>query len=285
MLRSLAKILKMKVWKYTLNLLVLILLLVLIAITQLPDDNLHIIACDVGQGDAILVTYKNIQILTDGGPDSKVLDCLSRHVPFWDRDIELVILTHPDADHATGLISVIKRYNVDSILMNSKDPGTDVYRLLESEVGSLGVRVVNPKEGMSLRVDLIYLDILSRFDENNTDTNYNSIVYKLEFGHFSGLFTGDIPIEVSDELAGRMGKVNYIKIPHHGSANGMTNNLLKAVMPKIAVISVGAKNMWGFPAQSVLQILEDNNIQVLRTDQMGDVEVITDGEKVWWKKY
>jgi len=284
-LRSLAKILKMKVWKYTLNLLVLILLLVLIAITQLPDDNLHIIACDVGQGDAILVTYKNIQILTDGGPDSKVLDCLSRHVPFWDRDIELVILTHPDADHATGLISVIKRYNVDSILMNSKDPGTDVYRLLESEVGSLGVRVVNPKEGMSLRVDLIYLDILSRFDENNTDTNYNSIVYKLEFGHFSGLFTGDIPIEVSDELAGRMGKVNYIKIPHHGSANGMTNNLLKAVMPKIAVISVGAKNMWGFPAQSVLQILEDNNIQVLRTDQMGDVEVITDGEKVWWKKY
>jgi competence protein ComEC len=275
----------MKVWKYTLNLLVLILLLVLIAITQLPDDNLHIIACDVGQGDAILVTYKNIQILTDGGPDSKVLDCLSRHVPFWDRDIELVILTHPDADHATGLISVIKRYNVDSILMNSKDPGTDVYRLLESEVGSLGVRVVNPKEGMSLRVDLIYLDILSRFDENNTDTNYNSIVYKLEFGHFSGLFTGDIPIEVSDELAGRMGKVNYIKIPHHGSANGMTNNLLKAVMPKIAVISVGAKNMWGFPAQSVLQILEDNNIQVLRTDQMGDVEVITDGEKVWWKKY
>ena len=275
----------MKVWKYTLNLLVLILFLVLIAITQLPDDNLHIIACDVGQGDAILVTYKNIQILTDGGPDSKVLDCLSRHVPFWDRDIELAILTHPDADHATGLISVIKRYNVDSILMNSKDPGTDVYRLLESEVGSLGVRVVNPKEGMSLRVDLIYLDILSRFDENNTDTNYNSIVYKLEFGHFSGLFTGDIPIEVSDELAGRMEKVNYIKIPHHGSANGMTNNLLKAVMPKIAVISVGAKNMWGFPAQSVLQILEDNNIQVLRTDQMGDVEVITDGEKVWWKKY
>jgi competence protein ComEC len=293
----------MKIWKYTLNLLILVLLLVLIAITQLPDDNLHIIACDVGQGDAILVTYRSTQILTDGGPDSSVLNCLNRHIPFWDRDIELVISTHPDSDHSTGLVDVIKRYNVDSILVNPVDPGTDIYRLLENAVGSQGVGVVNPRGGMRLGVGMIYLDIVSPTEEMfskltvkdegsklskytiGKETNLYSIVYKLSFKKFSGLFLGDIPKEASDSLAesGKMEKVNYIKIPHHGSANGMTNNLLKVVMPKIAVISVGSKNMWGFPAVGILQMLEENNVRVLRTDLMGNVEVITDGEGVWWK--
>ena len=273
----------MRYWKHIYSFLLLIFLLMAVAIGQLPDGNLHVIACDVGQGDAILITYKNTQILTDGGPDTSVLNCLGRHIPFWDRDIELIVSTHPDSDHATGLIDVIERYNVDSILKNPIDPGTDVYRLLENAVGGRGVRVITPEESMLLRLDLIHLDILSRYDPTNTDTNFNSIVYRLEFGDFSGLFMGDIPPKVADELAGRVEKVNYIKIPHHGSKNGMTPNLLKVLMPKVAVISVGAKNMWGFPAVEILQMLKDNNVQVLRTDLLGDVEVITDGQKIWWK--
>jgi competence protein ComEC len=277
---------------------------VVIAISQLPDGNLHIIACDVGQGDAILVTYKNIQILTDGGPDSSVLNCLGRHIPFWDRDIELVISSHPDSDHSTGLVDVIKRYNVDKILINPVDPGTDIYRLLENVVGGRGVGVVNPKEGMVLGLDLIHLDIVSPNEEMfskltvknegdklakysiGKDTNSYSIVYKLSFKKFTGLFPGDISKEMSDELSVErvVEGVNYIKIPHHGSVNGLTANLLKAVMPKVAVISVGAKNQWGFPSLEILKMLSDYNVTVLRTDKMGDVEVITDGDKIWWKK-
>jgi competence protein ComEC len=291
-------------YRYIIQLLILIAVGIVIAIFQLPDGNLHIITCDVGQGDAILVTYKNIQILTDGGPDRKVLNCLGRNVPFWDRNIELVISTHPDSDHSTGLVDVIKQYNVGKILINSIDPGTDIYRLLESAVGGRGVGVVNPKGGMVLGLDLIHLDILSPSeamfskltvkDEGDKlskysigkDTNSYSIVYRLSFKKFSGLFTGDIPKEVSDGLSILSGVegVNYIKIPHHGSANGLTINLLKAAMPKVAVISVGSKNMWGFPAPEILKMLTDNNVTVLRTDKMGDVEVITDGEKIWWKK-
>lgn len=272
-----------RTYRYIIQLLVLVVFGVVIAITQLPDDNLHIIACDVGQGDAILVTYKNIQILTDGGPDSSVLSCLGRYIPFWDRDIELVILSHPDADHATGLIDVVKRYNVDSILRNPVEISTETYRLLENEVGGRGVRVIEPSDNKSLRLGLIYLDIVSRYDPTNKETNYNSIVYKLKYKGFSGLFMGDIPFEVSDKLAQEMGKVNYIKVPHHGSSNGMTDNLLKVLMPKIAVISVSAKNPWGFPSDEILQMLNNYKVQVLRTDLMGDVEVMTDGEKIWWK--
>ena len=293
----------MKIWKYTFLLLLLILAGVGVAITELPDNNLHVIACDVGQGDAILITYKDIQILTDGGPDSKVLNCLGSHIPFWDKTIELIISTHPDADHSTGLVEVVKRYNVDKILINPIDPGTDIYRLPENAVGGKGVEVVNPKEGMALGVGLIHLDILNPTDEllnrltvkdessklakyaGVKETNLYSIVYKLSLKNFSGLFLGDIPPTVSDRLAVQRsaGSVNYIKVPHHGSANGLTQNLLRAVNPRIAVISVGKKNMWGFPASAILQILADNNSKVLRTDQMGDVEVITDGDKIWWK--
>jgi competence protein ComEC len=262
---------------------------IVIAIFQIPDGNLHIIACDVGQGDAILTIYKNIQILTDGGPDNKVLDCLGKHLPFWDREVELVISTHPDADHSTGLINVIKKYKVDKILVNPVETGSETYRVLESVVGSRGVGVIKPAKGMHLRLDLIYLDIVSEFDSQNSDTNANSIVYKLKFGKFLALFPGDIPLRVSDELALFLGPVNYIKIPHHGSKNGLTQNLLEKLVPGgsakvVGVISVSKKNPWGFPSPEILKMLGDRNIQILQTDLIGDVEVVTDGGKIWWKK-
>lgn len=290
----------MKAWKYTLFFLILILAAITIAIFQFPDNNLHIIACDVGQGDAILVIQGSRQILTDGGPDNKVLDCLGRHMPFWDREIELVISTHPDADHSTGLVGVMKNYKVDKLLINPIDSGTQIYQALVSEVGGGGVDVINPTAGMKLGIGLIYLDILSptqqMFEKLSVinwddmlskyllkdETNFYSISYLLSFKNFKGLFPGDIPPEISDMLAGNwtLGSVKYIKIPHHGSTNGITENLLKKVMPNIAVISVG-DNQWGLPKPEILALLAKYNARVFRTDQMGDVEVITDGEKYW----
>ncbi len=89
-------------------------------LTSLPDGKLHLVFCDVGQGDAIYIkTPKGSDILVDGGPNEKVLDCLGRHLPFYDRDIELVVLTHPHADHFTGLISVLERYSVKKIVLEN----------------------------------------------------------------------------------------------------------------------------------------------------------------------
>ena len=283
---------------------------IVIALIQEPDPNLHIIACNVGQGDAILTTYGTTQILTDGGPDKRVLECLGRHMPFWDREIELVISTHPDADHSTGLVSVLQNYKVGKILINPIDPGTQVYKALVSEVGGGGVPVINPTAGMELRLGLISLDILNPTDvllnrltvkENGSqltkydiskETNLYSIVYVLSLTQqsndgagFSALLLGDIPPEISDELADNwsMGGVEYIKIPHHGSVNGLTENLLRVLMPKIAVISVG-KNPWGLPKTEILDMLAKYNLKVLRTDLAGDIIVSTDGNKYWLGK-
>lgn len=292
---------KTKVWKYIFGFLTLILILVSISLFQIPDNNLHIIACNVGQGDAILATYGSTQILTDGGPDNKVLDCLGRYVPFWDHEIELVISTHPDADHSSGLVSVLENYKVDKILINPINPGTSVYQALEKWVGSQGVDVINPSAGMELGVGLIHLDIVSPEESMyanlpikndgsilekysiDKETNLFSIVYELKFNKFIGIFTGDMSPEISDKLAAtwQKGSVDYIKIPHHGSINGITENFLKAVNPKIAVISVG-KNQWGLPKEEILNLLSKYNIKVHRTDQMGDIRLITDGKKYWF---
>ena len=283
----------MKIWNYTISLLILILVGVTIAILQLPDNNLHIIACDVGQGDAILVIYKNIQILTDGGPDNKVVNCLGKYLPFWDRNIELVISTHPQKDHYFGLIEVVKRYKVDNILYSKLEVSSPGYKVLEKEVGSGGTNVIRPYTGQLLRIGLIQLDILNSSDEQLPITNFQfsnivndmGIVTLLKYGQFKALFTADVENAISDKLSvtREIEGVQYIKVNHHGSKNGLSENLLKALMPVVAVISDGRNNVYGHPHKEILDMLEKYKVKVLRTDQMGDIEFVTDGEKYWLK--
>ena len=283
----------MKIWNYIISLLILILAGVTIAIFQLPDNNLHIIACDVGQGDAILAIYKNTQILTDGGPDNKVVSCLGKYLPFWDRNIELVISTHPQKDHFSGLIEVVKRYKVDNILYSKLEVSSPGYKVLEKEVGSGGTNVIRPYTGQLLRIGLIQLDILNSSDEQLPITNFQfsnivndmGIVTLLKYGQFKALFTADVENAISDKLSviREIEGVQYIKVNHHGSKNGLSENLLKAFMPTLAVISNGRNNVYGHPHKEILGMLEKYKVKVLRTDQMGNVEVVTDGEKYWLK--
>ncbi|OGM17015.1 hypothetical protein A2V61_04265 [Candidatus Woesebacteria bacterium RBG_19FT_COMBO_47_8] len=265
-----------------------------------PDTNLHLIACDVGQGDAILAIYKNTQVLIDGGPGEEILDCIGKHVPFWDREIELVVLTHPQVDHYGGLIEVFKRYKVDTFLANGLDSSASSYQVLKNAVGGNGSRVLSPIEGMALRVGMIYLDILAPNQSlleaeapnsptnilgaftSKRDPNDFSVVAILRLGQFDALLTGDIsPQEIPEILAGgRMRDVEYIKVPHHGSKNGLTLDLLEASTPEMAVISVG-KNNYGQPSEEIIRMLKDKGIKVSRTDELGDIEVVNDGSSFW----
>jgi len=268
----------MKTWKYLFGFLILATAAIWLAVFLSPDKNLHLVACDVGEGDAILATYKNFQILTDGGPNNKVLDCLAEYLPFWDKEIELVVLTHPDADHYRGLIEVLGRYRVDKFLTNGTEVSTSDYQVLRNWVGSKE----NIKEGVKIRAGKIRLDTLAPKIITPDKTNENSIVTLLTFGSFKAVLTGDMVPAVGDALAQNwsFGHVNYIKAPHHGSKNGLTENLLKALRPAVGIISVG-KNNYGHPAQETLKILSDYDIKILRTDEAGDIEVVSDGSSFW----
>ena len=292
----------MQAYKYILGLFALVLGLVGLSLGYAPDGQLHLVACDVGQGDGILAIYKDTQVLIDGGPDDRILECLSEHVPFWDRRLELVILTHPQLDHYGGLIEVFRRYSVDTFLANGLDTGASSYQALKNAVGGSGVRVVTPKEDMVLRIGMIYLDILSPSQSllaqeasdsrvnilgafsSKKDPNDFSVVAILRLGEFDALLTGDIgPSEIPEILArGKVREVEYIKVPHHGSKNGLTHELLDASSPEIGVISVG-KNSYGHPNEETLKMLREKGVRTLRTDEEGDVEVVSDG-KSWWIK-
>lgn len=273
----------MKAWKYLLGFLFLAVISLWIAFFTPKSKNFRLIACDVGQGDAILAVYGDIQVLTDGGPGETVLTCLEKYMPFWDREIELVVLTHPQLDHYGGLIEVFKRYKVNAFLTNDFDAGTQGLEALKNAVGGSGARVIYPGVGTRIRVGMIYLDILHPPDGlNSTKINDYSIVTILTFRDFEALLTGDIENEIGNEIAekGLVKDVDYIKIPHHGSKNGLTPVLLEESRPEIAVISVGKKNSYGHPNKGVLDMLFAAGAKVFRTDELGDVDLETDGKNL-----
>jgi len=273
--------------KYLFGFLALLLVGVWLAVFQLPDSNLHLIACDVGEGDAILAIYGDTQILTDAGPNNRVLDCLARHIPFWDKEIEVVVLTHPDKDHYGGLAELFKSYQVDNFLINrqsvyteTRSAGTEQSEVLKGPAG--GTKIIGA--GTKVRAGKISLDILWPEDllpDKSDQSNESSIISLLSFGSFAALLTADMPSSVSDRLVPRLALgIDYLKVPHHGSKNGLTASLLEVMKPKVAVISVG-KNSYGHPAEETLKILRDNDIKILRTDEVGDIEVVSDGMKFW----
>lgn len=256
-----------------------------IAVLSNPSPNLTLVACDVGQGDALLIIEGSKQILIDGGPSNKVLSCISKYVPFWDRELEVVVLTHPDADHATGLVEVFKRFQVGHFVSNGQSKNTGVYSALVNLVDASGAKKSAVKQGDRLVYGKLSFDVLypsqappaSKAAER--DANNYSVVLKLSYGEFDALLTGDIEDAASDFVSESydLRGIEYLKIPHHGSKNGLSESLLTEVNPQLAVISVG-KNSFGHPHPEVLELLK--NTKILRTDEVGNIIVESDG-KSW----
>ena len=254
------------------------------------DSDLHIVACDVGQGDAILIQKSRTQILIDSGSGNKVLDCLGRHMPFWDRQIELAISTHIDKDNSGGFPDVFNRYKIVNFLTNDlNNPmySTQNSQVLEKVVGGSGTKVIYPDVGMVIRMGMIYLDILHPYEGfSSKNTNDYSVVNLVRYGNFKAIFTADVENEVSNQIAElpEIQNVNYLKVNHHGSKNGLSQKLLDAVNPDVAVISVGKKNSYGHPSKEILQMLRSSNVKIFRTDLEGDMDVVTDGINFWYNK-
>lgn len=254
--------------------LLLLVLLPLAVVASWPSEDLYFIACDVGQGDAILLTKGFNQVLIDGGPNNKVLNCLSENMPFWDRDIELVINTHPDKDHLAGLIDVIQRYNVTYFVSNDIEADTAVYQEFKQALINENIALYIPEKGDNIKLAGMSFKVLwpeqMVLGAKNTDesTNDYSIVIHLKYGEFDAILTGDIDERIEKEIIkeNRFNDIEVLKVAHHGSKYSSSDEFLDALKPEIAIISVG-KNPWGHPTNEVLQRLENIGSKVLRTDK------------------
>lgn len=277
--------------------LVMAIILVWVAIFSLPDSRLHLVFCDVGQGDAILIHQGSTQILVDGGPSQRVLNCLSNHLPFWDREIEMVVATHPEADHITGLIDVIERYNVKQFVVNSFGKETAVFQEFRGQVLAENSNIYFPKEGDKIRLEFLELAVLwprrhlrgvpglvSSHLGGETlgattverGANETSAVFLLSYGNFDVLLPGDISSKIESQL--ELEDIEVLKVAHHGSKYSTSKEFLSQVEPELAIISVG-KNPFGHPTEEVIKRIRELGIRLLRTDQSGEIEVVSDGEK------
>lgn len=262
----------------------LILILLLISnivafsiVSKLFSDNLEVVFVNVGEGDSIFITTPhNYQIIIDGGPNNLLVEKISNYMPFADRDIDLMILTHPDKDHFFGLIEILQRYKISNILWTGEEKDTPQFKkwLQAAKEEDANMFILN-------RGDMIHtlscdFEIVNSFN-GYSSSNDNSIVLKLIFNENEFLFTGDISGQVEKDLLNFDLCADVLKISHHGSKYSTTSAFLEKVSPQIAVIQVG-ENSYGHPSEEVLTRLSNFGIKVLRTDKNNDIKILSNGE-------
>jgi competence protein ComEC len=278
----------------------------------LPDGKLHIVFCNVGQGDAAYIRAPNNQdMLIDGGPDDKVLTCLGRHMPFYDRTIDVVILSHPQKDHLQGLISVLQRYSVKYFVIGIEGNETEGYKKLANLIREKNIPVKNLYTGdqfslgkvrfsilwperkwVSAHVasplsDLSYLGPLGGSGNpavlglsTTSELNDFSYILNLNYGSLDVLFPGDGDTHIQPEVleVADLPDIDILKVPHHGSKTGMLPEFLDKIKPELAIISVG-KNSYGHPTKEAIELLSNRAVKIKRTDREGEIEIVSDGTK------
>jgi competence protein ComEC len=255
-----------------------------------PDGRLHVYALDIGQGDAIFVVTPNgRRMLVDGGPSpAAVLDQLGRRLAPWDRRLDVVALSHPDADHVAGLPAVLERYDVGRILDPQLEGASGEATAWRAAAAREGATIIRAAAGERLLLDGtagVSADVLwppePRFTATERPSNDNAVVLRLAYGATSVLLTADIEAPAEERLlaSGVDLRSTVLKVGHHGSHTSTTPPFLAAVAPWAAVISVGAGNDYGHPAPETLAHLAP--LPVWRTDQVGTVELVSDGRGLW----
>lgn len=247
-----------------------------------PKQLVTISFLDVGQGDAIYIRAANgNDILIDGGAGPSVLRELAKETSFFDREIDVVVATHPDKDHIGGLVDVFKRYDISFYL----DPGiansTNAYTRLEELTQHMPKHTA--RTGMRIVLDSeTYLTVLYPDSIRYEDINDSSVVLRLTHGEVDVLLTGDAGVRVEQLLTNTFGQAlesEILKVGHHGSKTSTLASFIAAVNPSAAVISAGKDNRYGHPHEQVLKTLK--NIPVLETAAAGTISFVSDGEVFW----
>jgi competence protein ComEC len=277
--------------KWVIPPLLIVAILVSITAATMPDDRLRVSFIDVGEGDAILIQRGNQQVLVDGGPSPQALAlALGQAMPFWDRTIELVVLTHPHADHLSGLLAILPRYRVEQAIYPELYYESPQYDEWLSLIAVRNVKATTAQAGQRINLGSdVVIDVLNPkqppLSGTESDIDNNGVVLRLSTSRVSFLLTADIFREAEFELihGPTSLKSTVLKAAHHGADTSTSAEFLAATNPQIAVISVGDDNRFGHPSPQVVQRLEQKlgPENIYRTDCHGTIEFTTDGERLW----
>lgn len=241
---------------------------------------------DVGQGSANLIHNSDGQnILIDGGPDNSVLSQIGEALPFYDKHISLVILSHPHLDHLYGLISIIENYKVDEVLMTGIDYQMQYYQIFNNLLLTKNIKVNYAEKAIKYKIDEdTYLNIIyplkSLKGKVVENINNSSIVIQLVDQNIKILFPGDLEKTGEKELIQSNADLNsdVLVAGHHGSNTSSSREFLNKVTPDVVAISVGNGNKYKHPSESVIKLFNELNYRIFRTDLDGFIEIDSDGK-------
>jgi len=242
---------------------------------------------NVGQGDAIFIEAPNgSQVLIDGGPaNGAVLRELAKVMPIYDRYIDVVIATHPDADHIGGLNEVFKRFQIGLLLESGLSKDTGIFLAEEKTITENKIKHINARRGMKLDLGggaVLTILFPDRDLPSTVDANDGSITALLSYKKETFLFTGDAPQKIEKYLVALDGKnldIDVLKAGHHGSKTSTSDIFLRATTPVYTIISAGENNRYGHPHADTLARLRTASTTVLRTDELGTITFKTDGKE------
>ena len=257
------------------------------------DGLLHVYFFNIGQGDAMLIqSPEGKQVLIDGGPDQKIIGELSKVMPFYDRSLDVVMASHPHADHIAGLIEVLRRYDVDRIIQAGEEyrsPEFTTWRQAVADehaqnIDATAGTVIDLGDGATLAILYPFQSVGGTVTDKPHDDN---VVAMLHYKQMRILFTGDMerPVEQTLITNGLSLNADVLKVGHHGSKTSSSESFLAAVQPQAAFIEVGKKNRYGHPSPVVLKRLENFSIPYYRTDTDGTMELTSDGKQFIVKKF
>lgn len=252
------------------------------AIAQLPDQRFHIWFLDIGQGDAVLIkTPEQHYILVDGGPKNYVLEELAAVMPYFVKKIDLVVLSHPHADHMDGLVEVLQRYQVQGVLFSGPNYYSSVYDEFLRQIEEQDLPFWIAEMETDFRFGEVLLDVIYPFEqvlaENFENVNNASVGLKVSYGDVNILLTGDLELEAERELVSNPFvdlRADIFKAGHHGSRTSSSWELLQKVKPKAVVIQCGLDNQFEHPHPETLKKFEKMGIEVYRNDLDGRVEFV-----------
>lgn len=249
--------------------------------------HLQVSFLNIGQGDSILIQGPTgVTMLIDGGPDRSVLRELSKELPPWERHIDLLIETHPDKDHISGLGDVLDRYQVSNFLEPGIPDTTSIAaHVMENVAKEPGITHVIARRGMRLHLgEGAYADVLfpDRDESAQKATNDGSVVLQVVYGNTSFMLTGDLPSTYEDYLVGLDGKdgelpSDVLKAGHHGSKYSTDSLWLSAVHPRYVVISAGKGNTYGHPNADTLDRIRTEGASIVSTMERGTITFVSDG--------
>jgi comEC/rec2 family protein len=252
---------------------------------QVSNHNLRFHFIDVGQGDSsLIITPKGNTILIDAGDEAHAKKVLSYVREQGIEKLDLVIATHPDADHIGGMDKVIKNFDIGVFAMPDVSAKTNQYKQIQRELKAKKMKAIRLYQGDEVQIDDdLDFEILSPVKgKKYDDTNEYSIVAKIVYKDTSFILMGDATMENEVDIINNVPDIDIdvLKLGHHGSSTSSSDYFITKTSPKIAIISCGKNNKYGHPHQEVMRVLKKHGVTPYRTDEMGDIVITSDGKEI-----